>query len=189
MKDYGVFANLVAVAGSLASAAAAIILAFKKRSKWQPPKEVVPEGTARFAALFAMIVIALLYVFGSRIGQIALAIVTVIFFASALVSLMIAIVINTGYSFYYPLPESENTRTLGGLSLTEEAKQIVRKNGLTQQQLFEDAQGKKDQVWTRLSQAAVNVLSALTFIFLIGFGTSSLSAAAMLVVVYMATTH
>jgi len=40
MKDYGVFANLVSKWPDRSlSAAAAITLAFMKRSKWQPPEE------------------------------------------------------------------------------------------------------------------------------------------------------
>jgi hypothetical protein len=184
MKDYGVFANLVLVAGWLASAAAAITLAFKKRSKWQPPEEAVPAGTARIAALLAMVVIALLYVFGARLGSIWLAVITVLFFGIAIVSLVMAIGTNTKYSFYYP-DRKERDRKLGGDVLTDEALKIQRANKLTEQQMFEDARGDKDLVWTKGSQAAVGIRSTLSFIGLIGFGTCSLAAAAMLVVVYM----
>jgi hypothetical protein len=51
--------------------------------------------------------------------------------------------------------------------------------------MFEDAQGDKDLVWTKDSQAAVGIRSTLSFIGLIGFGTCSLAAAAMLVIVYI----
>jgi hypothetical protein len=71
--------------------------------------------------------------------------------------------------------------------LTDEASQIKRDKGLTEQRLFDDAQGDKDLVWTKPSQAAVNVRSTISFILLIGFGTCSLAAAAMLVVVFMAS--
>ena len=87
MNDYGVFAQIVAIAGTLASAVAAITLAFMKRAKWQPPEEALPSVASRFAALLAMVVLALLYVFGPRVGLVPLGIVTVLFFAIALVSL------------------------------------------------------------------------------------------------------
>jgi hypothetical protein len=70
--------------------------------------------------------------------------------------------------------------------LTDEAAKIKRDKGLTEQRMFEDAQGDKDVVWTKDSQASVNTRSTLSFIFLIGFGTCSLAAAAMLVVVFTA---
>src|SRR5437016_5409267 len=126
MKDYGVFANLVATAGSLASAAAAITLAFMKRSKWQPPEEALPAVAARFAALLAVIVIALLFVFAARIGLTWLALVTVSSFAIAVFSLVLAIRTNIKYSFYYPAKATETNRKLGGDVLTEEAAQIQR---------------------------------------------------------------
>jgi hypothetical protein len=186
MKDYGVFANLVAIAGSLASAAAAITLAFMKRSKWQPPQEAVPAAASRFAALLAMIVIALLYVFAAAVGLVWLAVITVSFFAVAILSLVIAIGTNTEYSFYYPKKKEED-RKLGGDKLTEEAAKIKQEKGVGEQQMFEDARGDKDLVWTKKSQAAVGIRSTLSFIGLIGFGTCSLAAAAMLVVVFMNT--
>jgi hypothetical protein len=115
--DYGVFATLVATAGSLASAAAAIRLAFMKRSKWQPPDK------------------------------------------------------------------SESSRKLGGNELTPEATKIKLEQGITEQAMFEHAQGGKDLVWTKRSQASINIKSTLSFICLIGFGTCTLAAAATLVAV------
>jgi hypothetical protein len=186
MKDYGVFAQLVAIASSLASAAAAIRLAFMKRSKWQPPEEALPAVAARFATLLAMVTIALLYVFGASIGLKWLALTTASFFAIAIMSLTTAIRTNIKYSFYYPTRREEANRKLGGDKLTGEAAGIQRERHLTEQQMFEDARGDKDLVWTRDSQASVSARSTISFIMLIGFGTCTLAAAAMLVLVFMA---
>jgi hypothetical protein len=187
MKDYGVFANLVAIAGSLASTAAAVTLAFMKRSKWQPPEEAVPAAVSRFAALLAVIVIALLYVFQPSLGLTWLAIIAVLFFAIAIISLVIAIGTNIKYSFYYP-EKRERDRKLGGNVLTEEAIKIQQKKDLTEQQMFQHARGDKDVVWTKGSQAAVAIRSTISFIGLIGFGTCSFAAAAMLVAEYIRNT-
>jgi hypothetical protein len=178
--DYGVFAQIVGIAGSLASAAAAIRLAFMKRSKWQPPEEAVPAGASRLAALVAMVFIALLYVFGARLGDVRLGIITVILLAIAILSLVIAIRTNIVNSYYYP-NNDEASRKLGGTTLTDEAAQIRQTRGLTVQQLFTDAHGDKDLVWTKSSQATVSIMSTLSFIGLIGFGTCTLAAAAGLV--------
>jgi hypothetical protein len=182
MSDYGVFATAVATAGALSSAAAAISLAFMKRSKWQPPEEAVPNGAARLAALLSMVVIAVLYVFGSRMGSIALAALTVGFLIIAIVALVVVISNSIKYSYYYPPAESEANRRLGGSVLTPEAAKIAKQKGRSIKQLFEDAQGDKDLVWTRESQSAVSIRTTLSFIGLIGFGTCTLIAAAMLVV-------
>lgn len=184
MKDYGEFANLVAMAGSLASAGAAISLAFMKRSKWQPPEESVPAAVSRFAALLAVIVIALLYVFAPGLGLTWLAVIAVLFFVIAIVSLMGAIGTNIKYSFYYP-ENKEHDRKLGGNVLTSEAAKLQKEKNLTEQQMFERARGDKDLVWTKGSQAAVAIRSTISFIGLIGFGTCSFAAAAMLVAEYI----
>lgn len=181
MNEYGVFANIVAVAGSLASAVAAIKLAFMKRTKWQPPQEDLPEAAARFAALVAVVFIALIYVFAEALGVAVVALITVICLVVAIVSLSLAIKTNIRYSFYYPSNQEEH-RVLGGSNLTKEAASIQASRGLTEQQLLQDAQGDKDLVWTKSSQAAVHVRSTMSFIALIGFGTSTLSAASMLVI-------
>jgi hypothetical protein len=69
MSQFGVFANIVATAGSLSAAAGAISLAFLKRSKWQPPEEAVPAAVPRVSALISMVFIALIYVFGPKMGS------------------------------------------------------------------------------------------------------------------------
>ncbi len=141
MNDYGVFANLVAIAGSLASAAAAIRLAFMKRSKWQPPEEALPAVAARLSALLAMIVIAILYVFGGRVGLIALAILTLAFFLIAITSLVVAIKTNITYSFHYP-HKDEASRKLGGDVLTDEAVRIRRRAEPTPPTMLGPSPGK-----------------------------------------------
>jgi hypothetical protein len=123
-------------------------------------------------------------VFAARVGLTWVAIIAVLFFVIAIVSLAIAISTNIKYSFYYPKKKEED-RKLGGDVLTEEAQKIRRETGMTEQQMFEDAQGDKDLVWTKASQAAVSIRSTISFIGLIGFGTCSLAAAAMLVAVYI----
>ncbi len=185
MSKYGVFSQLVMVAASLASAVGALRLAFMKRSKWQPPEEALPAVASRFASLLAIVVTALLYVFGPQIGQIALGALTFALFLVAVVCLAIAIRTNIQYSFYYPKGGQEKDRKLGGSVLTPEAAKIEREHKQTEQQMFEDAQGDKDLVWTKSSQAVVNLRSTLSFMGLIGLGTCTVAAAAMMVVVSM----
>ena len=63
--------------------------------------------------------------------------------------------------------------------------ELQQKKGFTEEQMFEHAKGDKDFVWTKASQAAVAIRSTMSFIGLIGFGTCSLAAAAMLVAEYI----
>ncbi|WKA27502.1 hypothetical protein [Bradyrhizobium roseum] len=186
MSKFGVFANLVAIAGSLAAAAAAISLAFLKQANWRPPEEAIPAAVPRMSALISMIFIAMIYVFGVDLGRIGLGILAGGLLFLALFFLAIAIHINTAFSFYYPNRKKEN-RKLGGDTLTDEAQEIKREKRIPEQQLFEDAQGSKDLVWTRASQSRVQIKAVLSFIGLIAFGTCALAAASMLVALFVPT--
>ena len=120
MSEYGVFANVVATAGALSSAAAAVTLhAFHEAVEVAAaPEEALPALASRFAALLAMVVIALLYVFGPRIGPYALGNLTVLFFAIAIVALWVVVTNSIKHSYYYPPEEIEANRKLGGDVLT-----------------------------------------------------------------------
>ncbi len=184
MSDYGAFASVVGIAGSLAAAAGAITLAFKKRARWQPPEETVPTAVARVSGLIAMVFIALIYVFAKAIGAFGLAVLAISCLAVTIYALIEALKTNVTYSFYYPNDNNEANRKLGGDVLTPEAAGIMRDKGLPEQLMLEDAKGRKDLVWTKESQARIQVRSTLSFISLIGFGTCALAAASMLVAVY-----
>jgi hypothetical protein len=187
MNDFGVFAFLVAIVSSLAAAAGAIMLAFMKRAKWQPPEEVVAKGTSRLASLMTMVFIALLFAFGTRIGLVLIGIITVAFFLIAIIALTMTISTNINYSYFYPAAKNEANRKLGGSVLTPEAAEIKKTHNQTEQEMFVDVKGAKDKIWTRASQSSVNIRSAISYIALIGFGSCSLAAAGMLVAVATST--
>jgi hypothetical protein len=184
-EDYGVFANVVAIAGCLAAAAGAMGIAWMKRAKWQPPEEEVPGATGKFAALFSMVIIAILYVFGAEwFGSSGLAALALIAFGLAVIFLCIAIFVGSSRSFEVR-GSKKKRRVLGGLKLTPEAERIRAEHGLSEQQMFDDAQWEKDLVWTKSSQALVLVLSTVAFIGLIASGTTAVAAASNLVAVAM----
>jgi hypothetical protein len=184
MSQFGEFAGIVATAGSLSAAAGAISLAFLKRAKRQPPEEAVPAAVSRVSALIAMVFIALIYVFGAKIGLVPLGVITLACLLLALWSLITAVQTNTTYSFFYP-ERAEANRKLGGDTLTDEASTIKEQKGCSEQLMFLDAQGDKDLVWTRESQSRVQVKSTLSFIGLIAFGTCALASASMLVALFV----
>ena len=183
MTDYGVFGTLVTTAGCLAAAGAAITLSWMKRAKWQPPEEALPKVGARVAGLIAMVMIAWIYVFGASISLQSLALTSGILLIVALIALYVTIKTNITYSFYYPT-RAEQNRLLGGNTLTLEASRIAAKEGQSEQEMLQDLQGERDKLWTKASQASINVRSTMSFIVLIAFGTAALAAAAFLVVVF-----
>jgi len=183
MADYGVFGNLVTTAGCLAAATGAIALSWMKRANWQPPEEALPKVGARFSSLVAMVFIAIIYVFSPTMGLPYLAGLSGMLLLVALVALSITILTNIKYSFHYP-SRAEQNRLLGGSVLTAEAARIKSRFEQDEQEMLEQLQGDRDKLWTKDSQAIVNLRSTLSFIVFVAFGTSALAAAAFLVVVY-----
>jgi hypothetical protein len=171
---------MVSGVASLAAAGAAITATFTKRAKWQPPEEVVPSAVSRLSALLTAVGIANLWAYRADLGEGWLSVIAVVGFAVALSALTVAIRTNIECSYFYPAQRTEKNRKLGGDQLTAQAKNIEAEHGLTAQAMFEDAQGDKDLVWTRASQANANVRSTLSFIVLIAVGSCALAAAALL---------
>lgn len=177
MSEYGVFANGVAVAGSLAAAAGAIGLAWMRRARWQPPEEVVPNATAKVAGLISMVAIALLYAFGpAELGSRGLAIVAVVTLVLAILSLCFTIYVSVSRTF-----QKNGKPILGGFQMTEEARSIQRAHQQTEQEMLDTV--SPDKVWTRGSIALAHIAATIGFIGLITCGTISLAAAADLVAV------
>src|SRR3954449_7976183 len=61
IKDYGVLTNIVAHAGSLMAAAAAIGLAWRGRTKWEPSEEDVPKAPQKVAGLLSAVAITVIW--------------------------------------------------------------------------------------------------------------------------------
>jgi hypothetical protein len=184
MSDYGAFANVVAIAGCLTAAAGAIGMAWMKRARWQPPEDSVPHAVSRLSGLLSAVFIGVLYVFSAQLSQVGVAGIAAFCSAISLVALYICIDTNTKYSFYDRKNGAER-RVLGGSVLTREATKVGRKHSHTVQQMFLDAQGDKDLVWTRESQARIQGKSTFSFIALITFGTCALASVSILVSLYL----
>ena len=182
--DYGVFAQIVAIGGSLAAAAGAFTLGFVKRSRWQPPRETVPDGTSRLSSLITIVFVGLIYVFGAQVGQIALGSLAAVLVVAAVWALTVTITTNIGYAYHYPEPKTEANRVLGGDELTPEAEAIrAKRKNRSIEDLLIDAHGQKDLVWTRPSQARIAVRSTLGYIALIAAGACAIAAVSMLVAI------
>lgn len=181
MADYGALSGIVAVSGSLIAAGSAISLGWMRRAKWLPPQEAVPGGTAKISSLICAVVIGLLYARRAEIGFGPLCWVAGTCLALAVVALLASVFVNTTYSFMRRPRGQSMSRTLGGWTLTEEAKAIRTRRKLSVQQLFENSNYQPDLVWTKPSQAWVLVISTLGFIALQAGGSVALASAALVV--------
>lgn len=174
MSQYGIFADLAGTALALSAAATAIGLAWNKRANWAPPEEAVPAGVARMASLGAMIGLAAIFALGKRLGVERLLAMAAACFVVGLIGLAVSAYLSVTRTFTY----ADGKRTLGGFRMTSEAAKIAKRKQQTEQQLFYDAQGDHDLVWTRGSRAAAHVAITLGYIALILCGTIALTAAA-----------
>jgi hypothetical protein len=175
MSQYGVFANIVGTALSLAAAAGAIRLAWAERKAWQPPEEAVSKGTAKLAALGSMVGLALIYALGETVlGLRGLSLLAMISFVVALISLATTTYLSITRTF----TRKDGSRTVGGFRLTAEAALIKKKRGLNEAQLFNDSQDDHNLVWTPGSRGLAHIALGFAYIGLILCGTISLSAAA-----------
>jgi len=183
--------DVVAIAGSLMAASGAIGLAWMRRAKWMPPTETVAGGTAKVSALVCAVLVAILYVLRQQIGFTNLAYLCIGLVVGVLVALSVSIYVNTAYSFTGRSSKNRDveTRVLGGFSLTAEAAQIAREQRLEQQALFENANYKAHLVWTKKSQAALQMTSTLGFIALQVCGSLALATASMLISLAGANPH
>jgi hypothetical protein len=181
MADYGALGDVVAVSGSLIASASAIGLGWMRRTKWLPPEEVVPGGTAKISALICAVVIGLLYASRTQVGFASLSWIAGACLAIAVIALLASVFVNTTYSFTRRPRGRPPSRILGGWTLTEEASSIKKKRKLNVQQLLDNANFESDLVWSKGSQAGVLVISTFGYIALQAGGSIALAAAALVV--------
>ncbi|MGU3468826.1 hypothetical protein ACLBXO_28675 [Methylobacterium sp. C33D] len=181
MADYGALGDVVAASGSLIGAATAIGLAWKRRSKWMPPEEAVPDATAKVSSLICAVAVGIIYINRIKIGPESMSAISIVCLISALLCLIVSIFINTVYSFeYYASNDDRKSRILGGLRLTREARHIAKTRHLEVHKLFENANFDRDLVWTRPSRALTAVISTLGYIGLLASGSIALASTAIL---------
>ncbi|EKY30390.1 hypothetical protein HMPREF0185_00441 [Brevundimonas diminuta 470-4] len=187
MIEYGVFAQMVAGGSAALAATTALSVMFLKRSRWQPPKQSVPDGVARVASLISVVFVVLIWAYRNEMGREWIAVTAVSCAIITVIALAVTIKTNTRHAYYYPAEEIERNRLLGGHALTEEANEIAARKKLGPQTLLEHAQGAKDKVWTRESQAEVQVRSTMGYIALIAAGTSGFAAIGALVATFVSS--
>ena len=183
--DYGIFKDVVAIAGSLMAAGGAIGLAWMRRTNWMPPEETVSGATVKVSALICSVVLGTLYLERDIIGLKIMHSISGLCLVLTIIALCISIYTNTKYSFVcrtYINKKSKNpreSRMLGGYKLTVEASRVALERGLSDQKLYENANYDSDLVWTRHSLAMVQVASVVGFIMFQAFGSIALASVAI----------
>ena len=178
--EFGLLRPIAENGGAMLAVAASITLGFTKGAKWQPPEEELPEGVARVSSLLCAVAVAVLWKLGqTKFGPNGLAQVAIVAAVIAVFGLLATVYLNTTYKFF----RGDKSITLGGFTLTEEAKLIQRKPAtlnITPQRLFTTGGDDPDLVWTRHSRALVKVGSVVTYLLLLAGGPIAIVSGALL---------
>jgi len=189
-QQYGVFANLVAGAGSLIAVAGAIGFAWKKRSAWEPVEEDIPNSAQHAAGLFAAAAIAVFWyqvtVSGALNDHDLIGYIERLGLAT-LIGLIVYSLLVATYVYEKPIAISKKTvksiKIIGGFWLTNEAKRCLV-SGEPKPSTIQDlvlGSASADQVWPRFSRALAKVSFVLSYICLTACGTCLLACAALLI--------
>jgi hypothetical protein len=183
--NYGPLTNLVGTVGSIVASGAAIGLAWRGRTKWEPSEEDISKGPQKVAGLVAAVMIVLVWALLNRSAQIGL----LVRFAIGLTLLCVLSLLVYGFfvatQTYYvvlapKLNETVKANIIGGLWLTDQAKKSKSKNKVTTQVLLAGAAYDPDALWSRASRGLAKMLFVLCYLVLTVSGTLALTCAAII---------
>ena len=183
--NYGPLTNLVGTVGSVVAAGAAIGLAWRGRTKWEPSEEDISKGPQKVAGLVAAVMIVMVWALLNRSTHISL----LVRFAIGLASICVLSLLVYGFfvatqTYYVVLTAKPNETVkkniIGGFWLTDQAKKSKSKNKVTTQVLLAGAAYDPDVLWSRASRALAKMLFVLCYLALTVSGTLALTCAAMI---------
>ena len=184
-NDYGQLTPLVVTVGTIVSATAAILMGFRGRAKWEPAEEDVSKGPQKVASLIAAIAIVVLWVTHNDPKQVGwLAKLAIGCGIGTIVFLLVYSWLISVYTYKKTTsPQTGQVRDIkiiGGFRLIENAKEELKKNVISVQQLFAGRGYEEDLVWTRASRAAAKMFFVISYLGLTIFGVAALAATAMM---------
>jgi hypothetical protein len=181
--DYGSLGAVIATTGSLTAAAAALVLSFKGRARWEPSEQSVPKLAEKVAGAVIAMAIGFIFIYFAR--KEALPALTYLGIGLGIGIVLFAawyIVLVTVYVYeatdYVPAKRRFEPRNIiGGYALTNGAKDelYIRKTARTIKELYKNAQYDEDLVWTRPSRALAKVSFTLCYIGLVASGAIGLA--------------
>ncbi|MGE0601405.1 MAG: hypothetical protein AB7J35_18315 [Dehalococcoidia bacterium] len=184
MSDFGSFSSLVATAGTIVSAGAAITLAWRGRTDWEPSEQDISTGAQKVGALAAAVLMVVLWASRKELGSSRLGLVAVALVLICIVSLVAYGFLIASYTFEEEITDDGVTtrkrKVIGGFRLTPHAKERIT-HGMTVQSFFEGTAFQPDEVWTRPSRALAKQSFVAAYILLLSTGTMALTSAALLV--------
>jgi hypothetical protein len=196
-KDYGQFAPIVSVAGTILAMGAALRLGWKGRAKWEPIEEDVSSGPQKVASLVAALMIVLIWVQWNDDAHRGLLVRIVVDCSIALIVSLIIYGLLQGYTYEKVRKKAgepddsincETIRVIGGLWLRKYARKRKGKpeddsknaRPLTVKRMFALSEYDKDDLWPPASQQFAKMLFTLAYLGLMITGTVALGSGAIL---------
>lgn len=192
MEDYGIFTNIMANAGTIVAMTAAISLAWRGRTKWEPSEDDVPKAPQKVAGLLSAVAIVGIWTSLQEPGHISVLLRLSLWLSlAALISLCIYVFLVSTLTYEQVIAIGEESfdkrNIIGGFRLSEHARHIIKEHRShkkvppTKDDLFKAAAYQPHLVWTRASRSLAKVFCILSYIGLIAAGTVALASAAILV--------
>jgi hypothetical protein len=183
--DYGPLTNLVGTAGSIVAAGAAIALAWRGRTKWEPSEEDISKGPQKVGGLVAAVMIVLIWALLNDSAHFTFLVRCAIWLASLCVLSLLVYGFLAATQTYYvvvaPNPnETVKKNIIAGFWLTNEARESRRKNKVTTQVLLAGAAYDPDVLWSRASRGLAKMFFTLFYLGLTVTGTLALTCAAII---------
>jgi hypothetical protein len=185
--DMGPLGPVVKGVGWVVTAAAAILLTWRGRAKWEPAEEDVSQASTKVGGALCAVALGLLwFAFGRSAAHykpllwIAIAMAVLCLISLCLYSYLVAVSVYDRLVATGP-GQSKSVKIIGGFRRTPQAKEIMRQDRtLTLKDVLLGAAYDPDRVWPRSSRAAAKIAFVLSYIALIFSGTIALAATAML---------
>jgi hypothetical protein len=177
MPNYGPFEEIVSVSIAGIGAISAVLLAWKRRSNWEPAEEDVPTAGQKVAGVMALVAVAYVYITITSENYSRFIYAAIALGLSLLISLLVYIFLISTCTY-----EGESSKKLiGGLWTTTFAKnQLSHSTGETLQNLLLRFQFDKDKIWPRQAQAFAKILFTLAYVGLIFCGTVAITLVAQI---------
>lgn len=186
-ENYGALTDIVATAGSIMSAVAALYLTWRGRAKWEPTEQDIPKGAQKVGGVVTAVAISVIWYwfwYKSPDQGAALTGLAIYLAVATLISLL-------SYGFLVALltydevvavgpNKTISRKIIGGFLLTPQAKKLVKK-GMTVQRALQAASYEADVVWPRPWRAFAKTVFVLVYVILVASGTSALTAAAIMI--------